>query len=72
MQSYAVDNNDVYPAAASDAAAEVVPWPNNPFAAANTPMADSAAVGDYSYATQNGGSTFTLDGHMSNGDFSVP
>src|SRR5664279_2983252 len=52
IQSYAVDNNDSYPGTVSNTtmASWVDNWPNNPFAAAaNTPMANSGSVGDFTY-----------------------
>ena len=62
VQSYAVDNNDTYPAAAAaNAAADVNPWPKNPFT--NAAMADSTADGNYTYTTT--GTTFSLVGHLS-------
>jgi len=64
VQSYAVDNDDTYPTDADDAAADVDPWPNNPFTGAA--MADRTDEGDYTYTTT--GSTFTLVGHMSGGE----
>ena len=71
VQSYAVDANDVYPTEAVDAAADVSPWPYNPFAsAAKTDMKESTSEGDYTYDKTSTG--FTLAGHMSNSkDFSV-
>ena len=71
VQSYAVDNNDQYPTLAADAAAEVSPWPYNPFKAGKVAMADSTAEGDYTYTKTS--TAFTLVGHMSGAkQFSVP
>jgi len=70
VQSYAVDQSDVYPTAAADAAADVSPWPKNPFAATVTPMTEHASnKGDYHYAKTSTG--FTLVGHMNSGPFTV-
>ena len=69
VQSYAVDRNDVYPTNANDAAADVSPWPKNPFEANAPAMADSTNKGDYTYTTT--GSTFTLVGHMNSTGFTV-
>ncbi len=65
VQSYAVDNNDLYPAEAAVAAggavgAMVDPWPNNPWTGAA--MADGAAQGDFNYGVAGDSTTFTLDG----------
>ncbi len=78
VQSYAVDNNDTYPAAIATSAALVDStgkayvdnWPKNPFT--NVAMKDSTAMGDYTY-TIPASNTFRLVGHTSNGlDFTVP
>jgi type IV pilus assembly protein PilA len=73
VQSYAVDNNDVYPATGDLNAllkgTYVDNWPTNPWQ--NVDMASSTAKGDYTYNSASG--TFTLVGHMSNSkDFQVP
>ena len=75
IQSFAVDNNDTYPAVAAvdkggAVGAQVDNWPKNPWT--NVYMADSTAKGDYTYSTPSS-STFQLVGHMSNSkNFSVP
>jgi len=80
IKTYAVDNNDVYPAVAEVAAGGDVgdlvdTWPDNPFDPAN-PMAQSNDQGDYTYTPLPAGgpfTSFTLAGHMSGGnDFTVP
>jgi type IV pilus assembly protein PilA len=79
IQSYAVDNSDVYPAAADVAVApaavgaQVDNWPKNPWTGVN--MASGAAKGDYTYTPLPAGgpfTTFTLAGHLSSGNFQVP
>lgn len=84
IQSYAVDNNDAYPAAISkstlvDASGTpyVDQWPNNPWT--NQPMAqsDTYSEGDYDY-TIPASNTFQLVGWLSTGsgtngvNFTVP
>ena len=77
IASYAIDHNDIYPAAVANSTVLVdasgTPyvdnWPKNPFT--NAPMKDSTAQGDYTYTP--GSNTFQLVGHTSNGnDFTVP
>jgi prepilin-type N-terminal cleavage/methylation domain-containing protein len=72
VQSYAVDNNDTYPAAVATKAAlstYVDNWPKNPWQ--NVDMKDSTAQGDYTYTSAT--TTFSLTGHMSGGkSFAVP
>jgi len=79
IKTFAVDNNDVYPAVADVAAgggvgALVDTWPDNPWT--NVAMAQGAAQGDYTYTPLPAGgpfTSFTLAGHMSGGnDFTVP
>jgi prepilin-type N-terminal cleavage/methylation domain-containing protein len=81
IQTYATDNNDAYPAAASvvqgstagTVGVYVDSWPRNPFST-TTPqayMASSANKGDFTYTLTSTG--FTLAGHLSTGsDFNVP
>jgi type II secretion system protein G len=78
VQSYAVDNSDTYPGSLSQAGLVdatghpyVDNWPKNPFT--NVLMASSSAQGDYTYTDNVASSTFTLQGHLSNGgQFQVP
>jgi prepilin-type N-terminal cleavage/methylation domain-containing protein len=78
IASYAVDHLDLYPAAVADKTAlvdgngtlYVNSWPKNPWTKAD--MVDSPSKGDYTYAPVAGRTSFTLDGHMSTGDFRVP
>ena len=78
VQSYAIDNNDTYPADVPNSTALVDStgkpyvdnWPKNPFT--NVPMQESTSEGDYTYSTP-ASNTFRLVGHTSNGiDFTVP
>jgi len=74
IQSYAVDNNDTYPAVSDVAKTGAVGqnvdnWPKNPWT--NLYMAQSTNKGDYTYTLGANGSSYTLAGHMTNGDFSV-
>jgi prepilin-type N-terminal cleavage/methylation domain-containing protein len=80
IQSFAVDNQDAYPAAADVAkapalvGAQIDQWPNNPFKAAGTAMVNSAVVGDFAYvATVVSGvnTDYTLKGNLSNAKFFV-
>ena len=73
IQSWAVDNNDTYPAAstvnATGLASYLDIWPKNPFT--GVAMASSSAVGDYTYTQLS--TSYTLAGHLSTGsDFTVP
>jgi prepilin-type N-terminal cleavage/methylation domain-containing protein len=78
VQTVAIDSNDVYPAAAAVAVAPaavgavVDQWPDNPWT--NLPMAQHATNdGDFSYTQVGGGTSFTLQGHLSGaGEFQVP
>jgi len=74
IQSYAVDNNDTYPAVTDVAkggavGANVDNWPKNPWT--NAYMAQNTDKGDYTYTLGANGASYTLAGHMTNGDFSV-
>ena len=72
VQSYAVDNNDVYPGAASQAglASFVDLWPNNPWTnSAMTDVGNATTKGDYSYTNLT--STFRIVGHMASKGFTV-
>jgi len=69
VQSYAVDSNDVYPAAVSQSglASYVDNWPQNAFTGGN--MSEAGTKGDYNYTTGN--SSFLLIGHLNSGNFTV-
>ena len=77
IHTYAIDHTDVFPAASAVTAGGLtdasgspydLPWPKNPFT--NVAMAQSTAKGDYTYTLTSTG--YTLAGHLSSGDFSVP
>jgi type IV pilus assembly protein PilA len=75
---WAIDHNDVYPPVTEvdkggEVGAQVDVWPDNPWTA--VPMADDGGAGVkgmYTYTLGVGANSFTLAGHMSNGDFVVP
>ena len=77
IQSWAVDNNDTYPATGGVTqallASYVDNWPKNPFVAA-TPMAPGTTSGTYTYTGST--TSFQLVGHVANtssaNDFTVP
>ena len=77
VQSWAVDNNDTYPATGGVTKAllssYVDNWPRNPFVAA-TDMAPGTTSGTYTYTAAS--NTFSLVGHVANksaaNDFTVP
>jgi len=73
IQSFAVDNNDVYPATATvaaDIAGDIDTWPQNPFA--DRDMVNQAVLGDFVYATTDATATdYTLLGVLSGGNFVV-
>ena len=76
IQSWAVDNNDTYPATGGVTqallASYVDNWPKNPFVAA-TLMAPGTTSGTYTYTQLGSGTGFTLAGHLSTGSaFQVP
>jgi prepilin-type N-terminal cleavage/methylation domain-containing protein len=73
VQSYAVDNNDVYPLTANIVANVTPlldPWPTNPFTNPAAPMANDGALGNFTYASADG-SDYTLKGITKAGDFVV-
>ena len=70
IEIYAIQNAGMLPAAGEMSAAGAVGqlvdnWPRNPWTAVF--MTDSAAKGDFSYAVSGGGSSYTLEGHLSDG-----
>lgn len=73
IQSYAVDNADVYPAAAEmtpdGAVGQYVDrWPTNPWT--GQPMREGSAPGDFHYSVGDDGSGaggFTLEGYLHDG-----
>jgi type IV pilus assembly protein PilA len=71
IQTWATDNSDNYPAAAASASTYVDSWPKNPYT--GIAMAESATnKGDYHYSQGLQSTSYTLAGHMSSGDFTVP
>jgi type IV pilus assembly protein PilA len=76
IQSWAVDNGDVFPPQAQveqnqSVGTQVDNWPKNPWSTAY--MTEAASNhGDYHYVLGTASTTFTLSGHMSNGQFTVP
>ena len=76
IQSYAVDNNDVYPAAADvvkagAVGAQIDGWPNDPFVAGKVAMQNNASKGNYAYVLLGGGTDYTLKGILNSEDFVV-
>ena len=76
VQSYAVDNQDVYPIEAAvektgAVGAQVDGWPNDPFVAGAVPMALNNNRGNYTYVRLSAGSDFTLVGHLNSSQFTV-
>jgi prepilin-type N-terminal cleavage/methylation domain-containing protein len=78
IQTYATDNSDTYPPISLVAATGagtlgvlyVDSWPKNPFT--GVAMAQTTAKGDYTYGLGAQSTSYTLAGHMSNGDFNLP
>jgi len=71
VQSYAVDNNDVYPLTAAMVAAitpELDPWPDNPFT--GVAMTNTGDLGNFTYVSADG-TDYTLLGVLSGGNFVV-
>ncbi len=71
VQSVAVDDNDVYPLTddmAAAVAAELDPWPNNPFT--NVAMENDGELGNFTYVSADG-TDYSLLGVLSSGDFVV-
>jgi hypothetical protein len=75
IQSWAVDNGDVFPPASEvskfGAVGTLVDnWPTNPFT--GQPMAAGDLPGDFAYTLGTNSTMFQLSGHLSSGDFTVP
>ncbi len=75
VQSWAVDNGDVFPPDAqvrqsASVGTQVDNWPKNPWSTAY--MTSASGHGDFTYTLGTDSTTFTLAGHMSNGNFTVP
>jgi len=64
VQSYAIDNEDVYPATCDEPTLGdlVDNWPNNPWETAPHEMVDADARGDYVYTTNLLFDSFKLEG----------
>ena len=77
IQSFAVDNNDVYPVAADVAVApalvgaQVDGWPNDPFVTGQVPMANNGVKGNFTYVQVGAGTDYTLMGIMNSANFVV-
>ena len=73
IQTYAVDNNDIYPAVGDvdqggAVGALVDNWPDNPWDSVNFMTEVAApAQGDFHYVLGAGGTSFTLDGYGKGG-----
>ena len=68
IQSYAVDNNDVYPPQASvaaDIASNVDTWPQNMHVGGN--MTNTGTLGNFSYVHVALSTDYTLRGTLANG-----
>ena len=70
VTTWAANNGDLYPMPAEVSqtggiAQYVVPWPLN--AVTRQPMVQGGTVGNYTYQQINGGQSYTLVGHLSNG-----
>ena len=70
VTTWAANNGGLYPLPADagqtgGVAQYVVPWPVNPVT--SQPMSQGGAVGYYTYQQINGGQSYTLVGHLSNG-----
>ena len=75
VQSYAVDNGDLYPAAVANSAAltsYVDTWPKNPWS--NAAMVDGTTQGNYSYSASGTRDSFSVIGRGKggNGVITVP
>ena len=81
IQSYAVDHSDAFPGTITDKTQLVDAngnnyvdnWPKNPFSTNGAYMLSGTDQGNYTYTNIPASSTFTLQGHLSNGgQFQVP
>ena len=76
IQSWAVDNGDVFPPDTEvywdkGVGSQVDNWPKNPWSTQKMTQ-DATNHGDFSYTLEANDTTFTLNGHLSSGDFTVP
>ena len=74
VQSYATDNNDIYPAGTAGSSAGnlkgqigtyVNKWPQNAFGTGD--LAEGTAAGSFTYTQGSGSTSYTLVGHLSSG-----
>ena len=69
VQSYAVDNNDLYPdppmVSQSGMVSELDYWPTNPYT--GLPMTQGTGPGDFTYTVSADGASFTLVGYGKGG-----
>lgn len=75
IQSWAVDNGDVFPDTSEvgvygAVGSYVDNWPTNPFT--GQPMAIGDLPGDFTYTLGTNSTNYQLSGHLSSGDFTVP
>jgi hypothetical protein len=75
IQSWAIDNGDTFPPATGvtkfgGVGTYVNMWPTNPYS--GQPMAPRIGSGDFTYTLDTNGLSYTLSGHLSTGDFTVP
>ena len=75
VQSWAVDNNDTYPPAATVAQANmstyVSNWPKNPYSATAAYMTNTNSLGNFAYTQGTGSTTYSLTGIMNSGTFTA-
>jgi len=72
IQSFAVDNNDVYPddtTVVADIAGDIDQWPQNPFAGGD--MDNSGTLGNFDYVCADPWTDYTLSGITSGDPFVV-
>ncbi len=75
IQSWAVNNGDVFPTnfevrQNGAVGGYVDNWPTNPYT--GQPMTSGSGPGDFTYTLATDSTSYTLSGHMSTGDFTVP
>jgi len=75
VQSYATDNNDLYPAGGTAGALKtqvgsyVDKWPQNPFGTGD--LQQGTAAGSYNYTQGASSTSYTLVGNLSSGTFTA-
>ena len=75
IQSWAVDNGDVFPPVGEvdkggGVGSQVDNWPKNPWS--TDKMTSGSTHGDFTYKLEADSTTFKLVGHLSSGVFQVP